>query len=194
MRKVLNHAFVLLIALTFVLIGPSAYAHVLIEAVEPEDDGKVEIVFAFDHSCDDSLTSALEITVPAGSSVLSGAGPEGWESAVSGNTIRFAGPGIPGGPEARFMVTATLEGSIGQTLLFPTEQICQDGSRYSWIDGDEADPRPAPRIVATAATLSGAAESGEQQSSGASNWATFFAIAGFALAVAAFTRFYASKK
>lgn len=193
MRKVFTRAFAVLIALSFVIVGPSAYAHVLIETVEPEDDGKVEIVFAFDHSCDDSLTNALEITVSAGSSLLSGSGPNGWESSISGNTIRFAGPGIPGGPDARFMVTATLEGSIGQTLLFPTEQICQDGSRYSWIDGDEADPRPAPRIVATAATLSGAAESGEQQSSGAGNWSTFFAIAGFALAVAAFTRLYAPK-
>lgn len=145
-----------LVATALVLIGAApAAAHILLDSAVPRGDGSVELTFTFDHSCDEAPTTSLEINLPEEAEVLDASGPDGWAATTSARRVEWSGPGIGDGAAARFTVVATLRGSIGQTLLFPAVQRCADGDGYTWDDLTESEERPAPRLVATAAVLSG---------------------------------------
>lgn len=142
----------LLMVAALAATAPAA-AHVLIDRTTPRGDGSVEVSLTFDHTCDASPTVELMVEVPAGAEIVDGSGPEGWSAVVDGDRVVFAGPGISSGQAPRFVLVARLSGSVGEVLLFPTRQTCADGTGYDWDDATEAEERPAPRLVATAALL-----------------------------------------
>ncbi|MFT4186950.1 MAG: DUF1775 domain-containing protein [Aeromicrobium sp.] len=130
-----------------------AAAHVLLEQTTPRGDGSVELSFTFDHSCEGSPTTEMAIGLPAGAEAVEGVGPEGWTAEATGGEVVFSGPGIGDKSGERFTVVARLTGSVGETLLFPARQTCANGEGYEWDDASESEERPAPRLVATQATL-----------------------------------------
>ena len=142
----------LVTALLWCGVAPAS-AHALLEQAVPVGDGSVELTFTFDHSCDASPTVELAVQVPDGAEIVGGTGPEGWTATTEATRVVFAGPGIGDGANPRFTVVARLTGSVGQTLLFPTQQTCADGDGYDWADATESEERPAPRLVATEAVL-----------------------------------------
>lgn len=153
----IRRAHILIAAVTVWLLAfaPAASAHILLENAAPRGDGTVQLTFTFDHSCDDSPTTALSIGLPDGAEVVETSGPDGWIGTIGeAGTVEFNGPGIGDKSGEQFVVVASLRGSVGQTLLFPTEQRCENGDGYSWTDESESEERPAPRLVATAAVLS----------------------------------------
>lgn len=187
---------VLAIAAALLLAGAvPAAAHITADSAEPVGDGSVVITFGFDHACAATGTTGLTMRMPSGSAALTATSPQGWISRISGDTIDWSGPEIPSGEAVSFTVTARLAGTVGQTLLFPTEQRCADGEGYDWADPDESADQPAPRLVATAAVLDpalsrpGLAESG----SGAGPMAVAVAIAVFA-AVSGAAAWWASRR
>ncbi|WP_293781200.1 DUF1775 domain-containing protein [uncultured Aeromicrobium sp.] len=137
------------------LVGASASAHVLVDAVEPEGDGSVTVTFSFDHGCDGSPTTALAVALPEGAELADDefGAPDGWTGTEDDGTIRWSGPGIADGDVAQFTAQLRLSGAPGTTLLFPSEQECENGDGYAWTGTADDDPEPAPRFVATAATL-----------------------------------------
>lgn len=146
----------LAVCVTFVvvLVGIApAGAHVLLDSAQPAGDGSVTLTFSFDHGCTDSPTNSLTLELPPRSSILSVTQPDGWRGDVKARTVSWSGPGIPPNDQAKFTVKARLAGDVGQALLFPTEQGCENGDGYTWDDTNEAAERPAPRLIATAAVL-----------------------------------------
>jgi uncharacterized protein YcnI len=150
-----NRAVLTIAALALVLVGTAvpASAHVLIEQAVPRGDGSVALTMTFDHSCDAAPTVELAVEAPPGSELVEGTGPAGWSATLEGERLVFTGPGIGSGEAPRFTIVARLNGAVGEKLLFPTQQTCADGDGYAWTDVSESEDRPAPRIVATAATL-----------------------------------------
>lgn len=137
-----------------VLLGAaSASAHVLLDSAQPNGDGTVTLTFSFDHGCTESPTNSLTLEVPAGSSILSVSQPDGWKGSAKGRTVSWTGPGIPPDDQAKFTLEARLAGEVGQPLLFPTKQGCENGEGYDWVDISESSERPSPRLIATAAVL-----------------------------------------
>jgi len=142
-----------LLAIVLTASAMPASAHVLIERAVPRGDGSVELTMTFDHSCDAAPTVGLVVEAPQGSELVEGTGPSGWSATVENGRLEFAGPGIGSGQAPQFTIVARLGGAVGEKLLFPTQQTCADGDGYTWADVSESEERPAPRIVATAATL-----------------------------------------
>ncbi|RLV57184.1 DUF1775 domain-containing protein [Aeromicrobium phragmitis] len=137
------------------LVAAPASAHVLVDAVDPEGNGSVTVTFSFDHGCDGSPTTALAVSMPEGAQIVGDefGAPDGWTATADDGTIRWSGPGIADGDTAQFTAQLRLSGAPGTTLLFPSEQECENGEGYAWTGSADDDPEPAPRFVATAATL-----------------------------------------
>lgn len=180
----MRRAIVTILVAVFVLVGAApASAHVLLEQAIPQGDGTVELVFTFDHSCDAAPTTGMTVTMPDGSTVLEASGPDGWQVEASDAEVAFTGPGIERGEGEAFTVLAELSGSVGDTLLFPTEQTCDDGDGYAWVDASESEERPSPRLIATAATVATAVAPVLAGDGGATTLQVVLAIAAFTVLV-----------
>ncbi|OUZ12148.1 hypothetical protein BHE97_02870 [Aeromicrobium sp. PE09-221] len=137
-----------------VLLGAPASAHVLIDAVEPVEDGAVRVTFSFDHGCDGAPTDEIVVSTPEGTDVVGDlTQPDGWIGEVTESSIRWTGPAIADGDPGTFTAVMRLTGRVGETLLFPTDQFCEGGGTYTWDDPADDAEEPAPRVVGTAATL-----------------------------------------
>lgn len=183
---------VLAILLAFWVLGfaAPAQAHVLLDAVEPRDDGTVDLVFTFDHGCTGQVdTDGLKITIPDHTAVVGASGPRGWVHEIKDDTIIWSGPGIPERSGAKFVVNARVGALPGETVLFPVTQTCTGAEPYVWDDPADGDPQPAPRFVATSATVDASLRATPQvaASSGASGSAVVVSVILFAAAAAGVT-------
>lgn len=143
-----------LLALLVISLASPANAHVLLDAVRPHSDGTVDLVFSFDHGCVGQVpTNELILTVPDHTAVIATHEPPGWKRTTDGPTITWTGPAIPDGERAEFIVTARVGSTPGSTVTFPVIQKCDGAAPYNWTDPDDSASFPAPRFVATAATI-----------------------------------------
>lgn len=189
----LARAGLTLTAVTILLLVamPPTSAHVLLDSAQPRGDGSVDLTFSFDHSCTDSPTTRLTVTVPAGSHIEAASHPNGWTSQVEGETVSWTGPGIDTSAGKTFTITARLQGEPGTPLLFPSRQDCDNGDGYDWHETAEDGNLPAPRIIATQAMLDPALTptpnqpAGNQTDRGASTGQVAIALAAFSLVAAA---------
>lgn len=182
MTRLLQKAMAVPAALVMMtaLSAAPASAHTTIDTVEPLGNGASRISFSFDHACGTSPTTAVAITLPAGSVFASADPPDGWNSKLKGRTVLMSGPDLPSDRQVTYSVTARLTGQVGQALLFPTVQTCANGEVLNWTDTDEAGEEPAPRLIATAAVLSRAVSVDTRTETGASSTDIAISIALFA--------------
>ena len=149
-------------AVSVAITATPASAHVLIDTVQPRGDGSVTITFTFEHGCSGKPTTGLAITVPTGSAVIGADEPEGWTHHSDQGLIRFNGTAIPDHQRAQFVLHARIQADVGSTVLFPTLQQCAGGASLDWSAAAEDADYPAPRFVATAATVDPALSSTPQ--------------------------------
>lgn len=168
------------LALPILLLAGPAGAHVLLDAVQPRGDGTVDLVFTFEHGClGQAATDGLEMTVPDHTVVVDTAEPDGWTRRIDDRTITWSGPAITDGTPAEFVVTARVGAIPGETVLFPATQICAGAPPYHWDDPADGDPEPAPRFVATSASVDPALRAAEESGdSGAGVVALVVALGG----------------
>lgn len=192
MRRLAQAALTLATITILLLVAMSpASAHVLLDSAQPRGDGSVDLTFSFDHSCTDSPTTRLIVTVPSGSRIEAASQPEGWTSEVEGDTVSWTGRGTETSTGRAFTITARLQGEPGSPLLFPTRQDCDNGDGYDWNETAEDGNRPAPRLIATQAVLDPALTptpsqpAGEQTDHGATTVQIAIALAVFSLVAAA---------
>lgn len=169
-------------ALSLLFVVAPAQAHVLLDRVEPRGDGSVDLVFSFDHGCSgQEPTDQLELTVPDHTAIITASGPRGWQHRIEDGTVVWTGPGVPDGKRAEFTVTARVGATAGETVRFPVVQACEGAEPYRWDDVADGDPEPAPRFVATSATIDAALHPEPEQAreSGAGPYGVAVAIAAF---------------
>ena len=133
-----------------------AAAHVLIEMVEPNDDGTATLTFTFDHGCEREPTDTLRVTMPEGVEALAADQPDGWTGDVEPGSVSWEGEPVPDGERAEFTLDVRATGTPGQSFSFPTEQGCPSGASFQWTGTDHSSDYPAPTFVATAASLAAA--------------------------------------
>lgn len=180
-------------ALTLLVAGAvPASAHIVVDRAQPNPDGTTTIVFAFDHGCDLDPTVEIEITLPDGVEVVATEAPEGWSSWADSTTALFAGPPIPSFEPTELSVTATISGTPGDAIHFPTVQRCEGGGTYEWVDGDGGE-HPAPTLIVTAALVAPPPDATAGEADGASRGQVLAAIAAFA-AVAAVTGAFVARR
>ncbi|GAB3164269.1 hypothetical protein GCM10027059_20070 [Myceligenerans halotolerans] len=144
---------VIAVGVLCLLPAAPAAAHVLIETVEPNDDGTTTLTFTFDHGCEGEPTDTLHVTMPDGVEALTAGQPDGWGADVGPGYVHWEGEPVPDSERAEFTLDVRVTGAVGQSFSFPTEQGCSSGAAYSWSDTDPSGAHPAPTFVATAATL-----------------------------------------
>lgn len=141
-----------LAAACLLLLATPAGAHVDLEPGEATAGATVTLTFRFHHGKDGTATTALEVQLPAGASVVDL--PESSAPGFAGEvddatrTVRWSGGSVPDGTEARFPLVVTLPTEPG-VALFPTIQETEAGD-LAWISLDEGegeDQSPAPRLT-----------------------------------------------
>lgn len=123
-----------------------ATAEVTVDAVLPQGDGSVALVIAVEQGCEDASTTGLTLEVPEGSAVIGATAPDGWDRVLDGRRVEFAGPAIPAGQVAEFILTSRLGAEPGDTVTVSAEQRCAGGAtatstpRFE-VAADAVDPR-----------------------------------------------------
>jgi uncharacterized protein YcnI len=110
-------------------------------------NGATEVTFSFSHGCAGSPTTGLRIQLPAGTTNVDPQDHEGFNSKATNAELSWSGGSIPDNQEAEFTATMILQGTVGETVFFPTIQSCVNGQE-DWIE-DTPDPEAdnaAPRI------------------------------------------------
>lgn len=173
----------LLVAGLLVLhLAAAAAARVTIDTAVPRGDGSVDLVLSLSRRCDGAATSGLVVALPDGTAVVAVEDPRGWSHQVETGRVSWAGPTIPAGEDARFVVTARVDAVPGDTVLVPATQTCADGGEVEWSGATEDAERPAPRFVATASTVDPSARpvAVVSEQGGAGTVAVSVAVAAFA--------------
>lgn len=125
---------------------PVASAHVgIMSATTTGAD--TEVSFRFDHGCDGSPTTAMDIQLPADATTVASELPTGWTLTGGDGTATLSGPPIPDDGDITFTLTVTGHDTSVQHLV-PVLQQCPDGE-LAWIDTDGASAYPAPVLTAT---------------------------------------------
>src|SRR5262245_50697258 len=126
-----------------------AFAHVAANATTTPD-GASTITFSFQHGCGSSLpTTSLKVKLPDGTtSITPTTAPAGFQAAVDGTELTWAGGSVPYNQPASFVATMRLPGKQGETVFLPTVQACAGGDE-PWLEKttDPEAPAAAPRIV-----------------------------------------------
>jgi uncharacterized protein YcnI len=127
-----------------------AHAHTEPDLVAVPAGAGATITLQPTHGCAGSPTVEVVIRAP-----VEGATPGevvGWVTSTepdgSGNTIlTWTGGRLPTDATGAFPVTFVAPDSVGELLLFPAIQICENGEELAWISGDPLSEYPAPRIL-----------------------------------------------
>jgi uncharacterized protein YcnI len=196
-------AVLALVAVTMVLAGTPAAAHVLLAKAQPNGNGTTTLTFTFDHGCGTAPTTELAVSLPTGVTAVTTeptTQPHGWSAQTTTGQVKWTGPGVtPGQHQAEFAVVTRIVGTVGQTFQFPTVQRCDNNASYAWTDPQPGDEHPAPTMIATRAVLAEQPPSAipattTRSETGASLAVTLSAIAIFAAAAATLGRFVTRPK
>jgi uncharacterized protein YcnI len=141
-----------------VTLAPAApvAAHTETDLVAVPAGARATITLRPTHGCDGSPTVEVAIQAPVEGAAAGEV--SGWtaraEADGRGHTVlEWTGGALPADETGAFPVTFTAPDTVGELLVFPSVQECEDGETLSWIDGDPAGEYPAPRLLVLAASI-----------------------------------------
>jgi uncharacterized protein YcnI len=140
-----------LVAGLLLLLAAPASAHVDVGPETAVAGSTTTLTFSFHHGKDGAATTALQVQLPDGASVVAVPAIDGWTSSVTDGVVSWTGGRVPDGTRAEFTIDVRLPPTAG-TARFPTIQVTEAGE-LAWISPDEGegeDQRPAPRVELTA--------------------------------------------
>lgn len=137
-----------------VLIGPAAAsAHVHVTPSSTEAGSTSMLAFSFDHGCEGSPTTAVEVTMPDEIASMALIANAGWGVAAvvegGARTVVFtADEPMPDGVRETLEVEVNLADDVadGTVLAFPALQVCETGETL-WGDLEAGSDTPAPILT-----------------------------------------------
>lgn len=145
--KVLVGSAVALVA-ALGLAGPAS-AHTEADLVAVPAGHETTLTFRPTHGCDVSPTVEVAVQVPVPGAT--GSEVSGWTvestDTDSATEIVWSGGSLPADQAGAFPVTFTAPDSVGELILLPAVQVCENGEEMAWIDGDPQSDYPAPRLL-----------------------------------------------
>lgn len=177
MRKTLRAAGAAALTTGLVLIGTSAAsAHVTVIPDTTAAGAYALLTFGVPHGCDGSATTRVSIQVPEQITAVTPTINPGWEvekvmadlaepiddghggqrTERVAEIVYTATTPLPEGFREAFVLSLKLPDTVGETLVFPTVQECEEGES-AWVqvpqDDEDADALdlPAPMFDITAA-------------------------------------------
>lgn len=102
------------------------------------------------HGCGDSPTIEVAILAPLEDATAEQV--DGWSATSEpygeGQTVlEWTGGVLPTDATGAFPVTFIAPDAVGELLIFPAVQVCENGDELPWIDGDPESDYPAPRLL-----------------------------------------------
>jgi uncharacterized protein YcnI len=150
----------ILAGLAFVLVGVPAWAHVEVEADNPQAGAtNVTLTFTGEAESNDAGIASERVYLPAGiapAQVRLKQAPQGWTFTPETDGFTVAGPALPVGMDAVWSVVIEKLPADATELLFKTIETYGDGEIVRWIDEPQAG-QPEPDHPAPAVKLGGAA-------------------------------------
>jgi uncharacterized protein YcnI len=148
-KIVLSAAAVAVGAMALLPVPASAHADADVIAVAAGE--QVTINFRPNHGCGASATNEVAVRVPVAGAT--GGAVEGWDAPTAtedgdGRTVvEWTGGSLPTEVTGAFPVTFTAPDKVGELLLFPSVQGCENGEELSWLNGDPESDNPSPRLL-----------------------------------------------
>lgn len=129
-------------------VGASAHADADVVAVAAGEEATIN--FRPNHGCGESPTTEVAVRVPVAGAT--GGDVEGWtwtaEEDGAGNTVvEWTGGSLPTDVTGAFPVTFQAPDKVGELMLFPAVQTCENGEDWSWLNGDPESDNPVPRLL-----------------------------------------------
>lgn len=140
-------------AATVALVGSSspAGAHTEADLVAVAAGDHATLTLKPTHGCDGSPT--VEVAIQAPVTGATAVDVDGWtatatDDLATGTTVlEWTGGSLPADATGEFGVELTVPDNVGELLVFPAVQVCENGEEMAWIDGDPEGSYPAPRIL-----------------------------------------------
>lgn len=131
-------------------LAQPAGAHTEADVIAVPAGEQVTIHLSPEHGCGDSPTVDVAIRAPLAGATAGEV--DGWTATAtadgSGRTVlEWTGGSLPADEEGEFPVTFTAPDQVGELLLFPAVQTCENGDELAWISGDPEAEYPAPRLL-----------------------------------------------
>jgi uncharacterized protein YcnI len=138
------------LAAAAVLLPGAAYAHADADVVAVAAGEQATINFRPNHGCGESPTTEVAVRVPVAGAT--GGEVEGWtwtaEDDGAGRTVvEWTGGSLPTDVTGAFPVSFQVPDQVGELLLFPAVQICENSEELSWLNGDPESDNPVPRLL-----------------------------------------------
>lgn len=133
-----------------IAISGTAAAHTESDFVAVPAGSETTLTLRPTHGCGESPTVEVRIRAPFEDAVAEPV--DGWteqaEPDDDGNTIvSWTGGELPTDETGAFPITFTVPDTVGEVLVFPAIQRCENDEELAWIDGDPESEYPAPRIL-----------------------------------------------
>ena len=134
-------------------LGNPAGAHTESDVVAVPANSEATITLKPTHGCGGSPTVEVAIQAPVENAKAKDV--PGWTATNKndgkGNTVlEWKGSSLPADQTGKFPVEFRVPNKVGELLLFPAVQTCENGEELSWISGDPADEYPASRLLVLA--------------------------------------------
>ena len=143
-----------------VLIGVAAMgasheasAHTETDVVAVAAGSTATVTLRPTHGCGDSPTILVAVRAPVAGAIAEAV--DGWSetSSPDGETrtvLEWSGGLLPTDEAGAFPVEFMVPDAVGELMVFPAVQGCEDGNELAWISGDPAAEYPAPRLLVLA--------------------------------------------
>lgn len=133
-----------------VALPTTASAHADADVIAVAAGEQVTISFRPNHGCGAAATTEVAVRAPFSGAVAGEV--DGWTSATSedgeGRSVaEWTGGSLPTEVTGAFPITFTAPDQVGELLLFPSVQVCENGEELSWVNGDPESENPAPRLL-----------------------------------------------
>lgn len=138
------------VAVAALLLPGTATAHADADVVAIAAGEQATVNFRPNHGCGESPTTEVAVRVPI--SGATGGDVEGWtwtanEDGAGRTVVEWTGGSLPTDVTGAFPVTFEVPDEVGELLLFPAVQTCENGEEYSWLNGDPESDNPVPRLL-----------------------------------------------
>jgi uncharacterized protein YcnI len=128
----------------------AASAHTDTDVVAVPAGSTATVTLRPTHGCGDSPTIMVAVRAPVAGAVAEAV--DGWSETStpdggSFTVLEWSGGVLPTDEAGAFPVEFVVPDTVGELLVFPAIQACEDGSELAWISGDPEAEFPAPRLL-----------------------------------------------
>jgi uncharacterized protein YcnI len=135
---------------SILLLPQAAAAHADADVIAVAAGEQATINFRPNHGCGESPTIEVAVRVPVRGAT--GGDVDGWtwtaeEDGAGRTVVEWTGGSLPADATGAFPVTFEVPDQVGELVLFPAVQVCENGEELSWLNGDPESDNPVPRLL-----------------------------------------------